>query len=150
MRPCRVRCGRRTERWTDRVDLAFFLLGALLTTVCVALVVVSSIAMCNEELLVVVNLLAFVVIGLGGFAGAIELEHWLRSQFASNPFERAAFENRTGGRYAWYYWTSLVTSVVVPQLFWIRRFRTTAWIALVVSLVLLWEPIFELFARLIG
>ncbi|MFT4548816.1 MAG: hypothetical protein ACI8XO_003813 [Verrucomicrobiales bacterium] len=122
------------------IDPCYYTLGALFSGVCAALALVSAIAMRRRGLMVVVNRLAFAVIGLGAVAAAIEFGGLLML-FGDDPYERAAFVNLTTGPYALYYWAGMVSTVIVPQLFWIRKFRSTAWIALVISLVILWQPI---------
>ena len=132
------------------MDPLYYGLGAGFTTVCVALAVASLIAMRREEMIVVVRVLAFVVIGFGVLVAAVRLEELHGALVGPDPYERAAAQVRMTGAYAWSYWGGLASEVVVPQLFWIRKCRATAWIALVLSLVMLWQPGLELVAQLTG
>ncbi len=43
--------------------------------------------------------------------------------YSGNPYEQFAFVNRAFGPYWWAYWTMVSCNVLVPQLFWFRRFR---------------------------
>ena len=129
---------------------AFYFIGAAMTCACVGVVLVSFLSIFRRELIPLVGFLAFAVIGLGGIRAALEVEPLLRMQFAGDPFERAAFVNRISGPYAWLYWLLLATVVVLPQLYWIRKFRTTPWISMLIGLALLWPLILELVAGLKG
>ncbi len=59
-----------------------------------------------------------------GFAYAIE---FFIAWYSGNPYERFVFLNRALGPYAWAYWTMVSCNLLVPQLFWSRRVRTTPW-----------------------
>ncbi|MEM7311205.1 MAG: NrfD/PsrC family molybdoenzyme membrane anchor subunit [Planctomycetota bacterium] len=57
-----------------------------------------------------------------GFAYGTEL---FIAWYGGNPYERFAFLNRALGPFAWAYWVMVVCNVLVPQLFWSRRIRTS-------------------------
>ena len=43
--------------------------------------------------------------------------------------------NRALGPYAWAYWLMVFCNVVVPQLFWFKRWRTTPWLMMIVAVL---------------
>jgi hypothetical protein len=47
--------------------------------------------------------------------------------YSGNPYELYVVRNRATGPYAWCYWTMITCNVLLPQLFWLRWFRTTPW-----------------------
>jgi hypothetical protein len=55
--------------------------------------------------------------------------------YGGNAYERFAFINRALGPYAWGYWTMIVCNVLVPQLFWLKRCRTTPWIMFIIAVL---------------
>jgi len=57
-----------------------------------------------------------------GYAYAIE---FFMAWYSGNPYERFTFANRALGPYAWAYWTMVTCNVVLPQLFWFKRVRTS-------------------------
>jgi molybdopterin-containing oxidoreductase family membrane subunit len=59
-----------------------------------------------------------------GFAYAIE---FFIAWYGGNGYEKFALVNRALGPYAWAYWTMITCNVAVPQLFWLKSFRTSAW-----------------------
>ncbi len=55
-----------------------------------------------------------------GYAYATEL---FMAWYSGVAVEKYAFMNRALGPYAWAYWTMVICNVVLPQLFWFRKFR---------------------------
>jgi molybdopterin-containing oxidoreductase family membrane subunit len=45
--------------------------------------------------------------------------------YSGSPFERYMYWNRISGHYWWAYWALLLCNLVVPQLMWVKRFRTS-------------------------
>jgi Ni/Fe-hydrogenase subunit HybB-like protein len=67
-----------------------------------------------------------------GYAYAVEL--W-SAWYGGNTFEEYTFLNRMVGGYSWCYWTMIACNVLVPQLLWFRRVRTSPWILFVLALL---------------
>jgi molybdopterin-containing oxidoreductase family membrane subunit len=57
-----------------------------------------------------------------GYAYAIE---FFIAWYSGNPYEQFTFINRAFGPYAWAYWTMITCNVFLPQLFWLKRVRTS-------------------------
>jgi molybdopterin-containing oxidoreductase family membrane subunit len=55
--------------------------------------------------------------------------------YSANPYEEFMILNRLFGPYAPYYWTLLLCNVVVPQLLWLRRMRSTPAALFIIALV---------------
>jgi molybdopterin-containing oxidoreductase family membrane subunit len=66
-----------------------------------------------------------------GFAYGIE---FFIAWYSGNGFEQFVFLNRAFGNYAWAYWTMVTCNVVIPQVFWIKKVRTTPWMMVIVSI----------------
>jgi len=60
-----------------------------------------------------------------GYAYSVEL---FMAWYSGSMYERYAFLNRALGPYSWAYWTMVACNVIVPQLFWLKKCRTTPWI----------------------
>jgi Ni/Fe-hydrogenase subunit HybB-like protein len=54
--------------------------------------------------------------------------------YSGNPYEQYAFVNRAFGPYAWSYWIMVTCNVVIPQLFWVKKFRRSIPVMFVVSI----------------
>jgi Ni/Fe-hydrogenase subunit HybB-like protein len=55
-----------------------------------------------------------------GYAYSIE---YFMAWYSGNIYEQFTFINRATGPYAWAYWTMITCNVVVPQIFWVKRWR---------------------------
>jgi molybdopterin-containing oxidoreductase family membrane subunit len=66
-----------------------------------------------------------------GYAYSIE---FFSAWYSGNETERFVFWNRAFGPYGWSYWIMVSCNVLVPQLFWVRRFRTHAGLLFVASI----------------
>lgn len=55
-----------------------------------------------------------------GYAYAME---FFIAWYSGNEYERFAFINRAFGPYAWAYWIMISCNVLIPQIFWFKRFR---------------------------
>lgn len=54
--------------------------------------------------------------------------------YSGNIYERYAFVNRAFGPYAWSYWVMIVCNVLIPQVFWFKKFRRSIPVMFVVSI----------------
>jgi Ni/Fe-hydrogenase subunit HybB-like protein len=68
-----------------------------------------------------------------GYAYGIEL---FTAWYSQNPNEAFLFlGNRPFGPYAPAYWTMVCCNVIIPQLLWFRKCRTTIWIMVIIALL---------------
>ncbi|MBN1910301.1 MAG: polysulfide reductase NrfD [Pirellulales bacterium] len=87
---------------------------------------------------------------LVGYAYGIEL---FTAWYGGNMYEAFAFANRAGGPLAWVYWLMVSCNVIIPQLFWFKRCRTTPWIMVVVALLVnvgMWMERFVIIVSSLG
>ncbi len=68
-----------------------------------------------------------------GYAYIIE---FFTAWYSGNIYERFAFLNRAFGPYAWAYWIMMTCNVMVPQIFWVRKWRRNLKIMFVASLLI--------------
>ena len=66
-----------------------------------------------------------------GYAYACE---FFIAWYSGSPFEQFTFINRAFGPYWWAYWIMVSCNVLIPQLFWIRKFRRSVPVMFVLSL----------------
>lgn len=59
---------------------------------------------------------------------------FLIAWYSGNDYERYVFMNRAMGPYAWSYWIMVTCNVVIPQLFWFKKFRRSIPVMFVVSI----------------
>ncbi len=57
--------------------------------------------------------------------------------YSGSPYEQYTFfRNRLTGEHALQFWGMIICNAIVPQLFWVKKFRRNLWIMLVISLVI--------------
>jgi len=68
-----------------------------------------------------------------GYAYGVEL---FTAWYSQNPNEAFLFlANRPFGPYAPAYWTMVCCNVLIPQIFWFRKCRTTPWIMVIIAIL---------------
>jgi len=56
--------------------------------------------------------------------------------YSGSEYEKFAFINRAFGPYAWAYWIMVSCNVIVPQLFWFKRLRTSIPVMFIASILI--------------
>ncbi|NQU27835.1 MAG: polysulfide reductase NrfD, partial [Candidatus Marinimicrobia bacterium] len=79
------------------------------------------------------NKIMLVTGSIVGYSYAME---FFIAWYSGNNYESFAFINRAFGPYAWAYWTMITCNVVVPQLFWSKRLRTSVPVMFVASILI--------------
>ena len=87
---------------------------------------------------------------LVGYAYAIEV---FMAWYGGNTYEAFAFANRALGPYAWGYAVMVACNVMIPQLLWLKKCRTTPWIMMVVAVLVnvgMWMERFVIIVASLG
>ena len=79
--------------------------------------------------------MAKIILATGSMVGFSYLVEFFLAWYSGNANERFVFMNRALGPYAWAYWTMITCNLVIPQIFWSKRARTTIWVLLAVSIL---------------
>ncbi|MCE9534153.1 MAG: DUF3341 domain-containing protein, partial [Planctomycetes bacterium] len=66
---------------------------------------------------------------LVGYAYAME---FFVAWYSGNPYESQIFLNRAFGDYWWAYWSMITCNLFIPQILWLKSWRTTPWKLLIV------------------
>ncbi|RMD92290.1 MAG: hydrogenase, partial [Calditrichaeota bacterium] len=56
--------------------------------------------------------------------------------YSGNEYETFTFMNRAFGPYAWAFWIMIVCNVLVPQIFWVRKFRRSIPVMFIASILI--------------
>jgi Ni/Fe-hydrogenase subunit HybB-like protein len=67
---------------------------------------------------------------LVGYAYAME---FFVAWYSGNEYEAQIFINRATGDYWWAYWSMIACNMFIPQLLWMKSWRTTPWKLLIVA-----------------
>ncbi|MDL1870786.1 hydrogenase [Deltaproteobacteria bacterium PRO3] len=66
-----------------------------------------------------------VILATGSIVGFAYITEFFMAWYSGNAYEMFTFKNRATGPYAWAYWTMMTCNLVVPQLFWFKKIRTS-------------------------
>jgi Ni/Fe-hydrogenase subunit HybB-like protein len=75
-----------------------------------------------------------VIIITGSMVGVAYLTELFISWYSGVEYEQYAFINRFSGPYWWAYWSMMTCNVITPQLYWIKRIRTSLMASFVISI----------------
>jgi molybdopterin-containing oxidoreductase family membrane subunit len=76
-----------------------------------------------------------VIIVTGSIVGVAYLTELFVSWYSGVEWEQYAFLNRATGPLAWSYWCMMTCNVLSPQLFWIKKIRTSVLATFILSIV---------------
>ena len=76
-----------------------------------------------------------IILATGTMVGYAYGMEFFIAWYSQNPNETFVFISRAFGPYAWAYWTMVSCNVIFPQLFWIKRIRTSIWAMFVICLL---------------
>ncbi len=77
-----------------------------------------------------------VMLATGMMVGYAYSMEFFIAWYSGNEYETFIFINRAFGPYAWAYWTMISCNVLVPQLFWSKKFRTSIPVMFVASILI--------------
>lgn len=76
-----------------------------------------------------------VILVTGLMVGYAYSSEFFIAWYSGNQYEQFAFINRAFGPYAWAYWIMVSCNVLVPQLFWSKKMRTSIPVMFVASIL---------------
>jgi len=131
--------------WHTTIFPPYFVAGAIFSgfAMVVTLAIPTRKFLHLEEVITLRHLesMAKVMLATGMMVGLAYSTEFFIAWYSGNAYEGFAFLNRAFGPYAWAYWIMVSCNVIVPQLFWFKRFRTNLvvlWIASVLINVGMW------------
>jgi Ni/Fe-hydrogenase subunit HybB-like protein len=75
-----------------------------------------------------------IILLTGSMVGYAYMLEFFIAWYSGNPNESFIFRARAMGPYAWAYWTMITCNVLMPQLFWLRKVRTSVWMIFLVAM----------------
>lgn len=125
--------------WHTTIFPPYFVAGAIFSgmAMVVTLMVIARVLFKLEHLITLLHFdrmakLMLATACMVAYAYGLEA---LIAYSSGNPFERFTTNSRALGPHAWAYWTMVSCNVVVPQVLWSARARTSPLVLLVVSLL---------------
>lgn len=75
-----------------------------------------------------------IIMTTGLMVGYAYASEFFMAWYSGNQYERFVFVNRAFGPYGWAYWIMVSCNVIIPQLFWVRKFRRSLKVMFVISI----------------
>lgn len=125
--------------WHSTIFPPYFVAGAIFSgfAMVVTLMVIARQVFHLEHLVTMKHLenMNKVMLGTGLIVGFAYLTEFFIAWYSGNVYERFAFLNRALGPYWWAFLIMVSCNVLVPQLFWFKRFRTSIAAMFVISIL---------------
>src|SRR4029078_791088 len=81
-----------------------------------------------------IELMNNIIIVTGSIVGVAYLTEFFMAWYSGVQYESYAFMNRAFGPYWWAYWSMMTCNVITPQLFWIKKIRTSVMATFIISI----------------
>jgi Ni/Fe-hydrogenase subunit HybB-like protein len=115
--------------WHTTIFPPYFVAGAIFSgfAMVITLMIIARKVLHLEEILTVHHLenMCKIILATGSMVGYAYAMEFFIAWYSGNTYESFAFLNRAFGPYAWAYWTMVSCNVIIPQLFWFRKIRTS-------------------------
>jgi Ni/Fe-hydrogenase subunit HybB-like protein len=125
--------------WHTTIFPPYFVAGAIFSgfAMVVTLLVIMRKVFRLEEYVTLHHLenMNKIILVTGMMVGYAYATEFFVAMYSGNKFESFTFLNRATGPFAWSYWIMVSCNVIVPQVFWFRRFRRSLAVMFVVSLL---------------
>jgi molybdopterin-containing oxidoreductase family membrane subunit len=126
--------------WHTTIFPPYFVAGAIFSgfAMVMTLALVARKANRLESLITVDHLdnMNKIMLATGMMVGYAYATEFFISWYSGNVYEQFAFVNRALGPYAWAYWIMVTCNVLVPQVFWFRKFRRSIPVMFVASILI--------------
>ncbi|UCF36044.1 MAG: polysulfide reductase NrfD, partial [Acidobacteriota bacterium] len=124
--------------WHTTIFPPYFVAGAIFSgmAMVITLMVICRVVFKLTHLITMLHFdrMAKLILVTGTMVGfAYTLEFFI-AWYSGNPFEKFAFLNRAFGPYAWAYWIMMSCNLIIPQVFWFKKARTSIPILFTVSI----------------
>ncbi|HYG02452.1 MAG TPA: NrfD/PsrC family molybdoenzyme membrane anchor subunit, partial [Chryseosolibacter sp.] len=125
--------------WHTTIFPPYFVAGAIFSgfAMVLTLLLVTRVVFKLEDYITIyhIELMNIIIIVTGSIVGIAYITELFISWYSGVEYEGYAFYNRISGPYAWAYWSMMTCNVISPQLFWIKKIRTSIVATFVLSIV---------------
>ncbi len=125
--------------WHATIFPPYFVAGAIFSgfAMVITLMVVARKVLSLEHMITIRHLenMCKIILATGSMVGYAYAIEFFIAWYGGVEYEGFAFKNRAFGPYAWAYWSMVTCNVIIPQLFWSRKVRTSIPAMFVLSIV---------------
>jgi Ni/Fe-hydrogenase subunit HybB-like protein len=126
--------------WHTTIFPPYFVAGAIFSgmSMVLTLMIVARKVMRLEHYITSrhVEAMCKLILATGSIVGLAYLTEFFTALYSGNPYESFVFFNRAAGPLAWGYWIMVGCNVLVPQLMWSKRIRTSIPVVFVLTLLI--------------
>jgi len=126
--------------WHATIFPPYFVAGAIFSgmAMVLTLMIVARTVMNLQNYITVrhVEVMCKLILLNGSIVALAYGTEFFMAHYSGNPYEQFVFLNRAFGPFAWAYWTMISCNVLIPQLLWFRRVRTSIAVVFVLSLLI--------------
>ncbi|HLU90538.1 MAG TPA: NrfD/PsrC family molybdoenzyme membrane anchor subunit [Cyclobacteriaceae bacterium] len=125
--------------WHTTIFPPYFVAGAIFSgfAMVLTLMIVTRKVFKLEDYITIghIELMNIVIIITGSIVGIAYITELFIAWYSGVTGEQYAFLNRISGPYAWAYWIMMTCNVISPQVFWIKKIRTSVVATFILSIV---------------
>ena len=125
--------------WHTTIFPPYFVAGAIFSgfAMVLTLMLVTRTVFKLEDYITVthIELMNIIIIVTGSIVGIAYITEFFMAWYSGVEAEQYAFLNRMTGPYWWAYWSMMTCNVISPQLFWIKKIRTSIVATFILSIV---------------
>ncbi len=125
--------------WHTTIFPPYFVAGAIFSgfAMVLTLLLITRKVFKLEDYITIyhIELMNIVIIITGSIVGIAYITEFFIAWYGQVPAEQYAFINRMFGPYWWAYWSMMTCNVISPQLFWVKKIRTSLSATFVLSII---------------
>lgn len=125
--------------WHTTIFPPYFVAGAIFSgfAMVLTLMLVARAMFHLEDYITIhhIELMNIVIIITGSIVGIAYITEFFIAWYSGVEAEYYAFLNRATGPYWWAYWTMMTCNVISPQLFWVKKIRTSIVATFILSII---------------
>jgi len=124
--------------WHTTIFPPYFVAGAIFSgfSMVLTLMIVARKTLSLEQYITIqhIELMNKIIILTGSIVGVAYLTEFFMAWYSGVQYESYAFMNRAFGPYWWAYWSMMTCNVITPQLFWVKKIRTSVLATFIISI----------------
>lgn len=125
--------------WHTTIFPPYFVAGAIFSgmAMVLTLMLAARATMHLHDYITVnhIEVMAKILLTTGSLVGLAYVTEFFTALYSNNTYEIYAFLNRASGPFAWSYWIMVGCNLLVPQVLWLKRVRTSPSAMFVISLL---------------
>ncbi len=126
--------------WHTTIFPPYFVAGAIFSgfAMVMTLSIIARTAFHLEDIITLNTLerMNKIMLVTGMMVGYAYSTEFFVAWYGGNEYEKFTFLNRAFGPYAWAYWIMITCNVVVPQMFWFKKLRTSIPVMFMASILI--------------